>query len=145
MNDAFLSEHPWLPRELGLSHSKMHRLRTVLVRTVQRLDVELAVAALAMLYLQRLIWLRAVNKGNRKVVAACCLLLAHKFAAPQPPAEGVRTEIMPGQHGLLPIEEEEEEEEEERNAAYLENYDIDPENHDGGKDPTAQTQAQAQT
>lgn len=109
-NEAFLSNHAWLPRELGLTHSKLQRLRNVLVGVVRRLDVELAVAALAIMYLQRLVWLRAVNKGNRKVVAACCLLLAHKFAAPQPPAEGVRAMMLPAQQGV-PLDEDEGEQE----------------------------------
>ena len=59
--------------------SKLRSLKTQMVEIVRLLDLELSTAAIAHVYLEKLILLNLVRKHSRKVTAAVCLLLAVKF------------------------------------------------------------------
>ena len=64
---------------LQVTLSKLRSLKTQMVDIVRLLDLELSTAAIAHVYLEKLILLNLVRKHSRKVTAAVCLLLAVKF------------------------------------------------------------------
>ena len=79
LNGLFLAKHgDWLEdREVTLS--KLRALKANIVEMVKMLDLDLSTAAMAHVYLEKLILKNLVRKSSRKVTAAVCLLLAVKF------------------------------------------------------------------
>jgi len=81
LNVAFAARHrSWLSPVAQFSLSKLLKCKQLLLDLVVRLDLELATLAVAYIYLEKLVLLRQVHKGNRKLVAAVCLLLAFKWS-----------------------------------------------------------------
>ena len=64
-----------------LTLSKIRRLKRESLQLACRadLDVELSTIALSHVYFEKLVFAKRVSAGNRRVVMACCVLLAHKF------------------------------------------------------------------
>jgi len=79
LNGLFLAKHgDWLEdREVTLS--KVRALKTQMVEIVKMLDLDLSTAAMAHVYLEKLILKNLVRKHSRKVTAGVCLMLAVKF------------------------------------------------------------------
>ena len=76
LNDQFRQIHPTIDPSLSLS--KIRNLKQTLVKIVEQENLELSTAAKAFVFLERMILKDLVNKANRKLVAAACLLLATK-------------------------------------------------------------------
>jgi len=79
LNGLFLAKHgDWLEdREVTLS--KVRALKTQMVEIVKTLDLDLSTAAMAHVYVEKLILKNLVRKHSRKVTAGVCLMLAVKF------------------------------------------------------------------
>ena len=77
LNDKFQSNHEWMVQNITLS--KIRRMRKILVSIIVELDMEVSTAALAYIYLERLIIKNAVSKQNRKLVLGIVLILAYKY------------------------------------------------------------------
>ncbi|TMW57993.1 hypothetical protein Poli38472_013467 [Pythium oligandrum] len=80
LNKKFQEKHTWLDSDLSLS--KIRNLKRETLTTCQRLDLEVATAALACVYFEKLVLSHYVNKSNRKLYMSVCLLLAAKFNEP---------------------------------------------------------------
>jgi hypothetical protein len=81
LNASFAARHSsWLPPSAQMSLSKLLKCKQLLLDLVVRLDLELATLAVAYIYLEKMVLLRAVHKANRKLVACVCLLLAFKWS-----------------------------------------------------------------
>ncbi|KAJ0401373.1 hypothetical protein P43SY_001311 [Pythium insidiosum] len=81
LNKKFREKHTWLDSELSLS--KIRNLKRETLETCQRLEMEVATAALACVYFEKLIMSHYVNKSNRKLYMSVCFLLAAKFNEPK--------------------------------------------------------------
>mmetsp|Transcript_29951 Transcript_29951/g.96646 ORF Transcript_29951/g.96646 Transcript_29951/m.96646 type:complete len:290 (-) Transcript_29951:20-889(-) len=81
LNEQWALKHQWVSR--GLTLSKLRASKQSMLEWVAALDGELATAALAHVYLEKLVLRRVVHKPNRKLMAAVCLLLAAKWNEPE--------------------------------------------------------------
>jgi hypothetical protein len=92
-----LVQHEWLPQSLTLS--KIRRVKSLMLEISKTLDLEVSTVALGYVYFEKLTMKvhanrfvplvlsvsrcaaeqSVVNKENRKLIAAVCLLLAWKF------------------------------------------------------------------
>jgi len=76
LNDQFRQIHPNIDSSLTLS--KIRKLKHLLVRVTEHADLELSTVAKSFTFFEKLVLKDLVNKPNRKLAAACCLLLATK-------------------------------------------------------------------
>lgn len=76
LNEQFRQAHPGLDPSLSLS--KIRNLKANLVRVSEALALELSTTAKAFVFFEKLCLGDLVNKANRKLVGAACLLLAAK-------------------------------------------------------------------
>lgn len=76
LNDQFRQKHPDIDPSMTLS--KLRNLKASLLEVGIAEDLEMATMAKAYTYLEKLILRNYVSKTNRKLVGACCLLLALK-------------------------------------------------------------------
>ncbi|TYZ56886.1 hypothetical protein PybrP1_003611 [[Pythium] brassicae (nom. inval.)] len=81
LNKKFREKHTWLNGDLSLS--KIRNLKRETLASCQRLNLEVATVAMACVYFEKLVLSHFVNKGNRKLYMAACLLLAAKFNEPK--------------------------------------------------------------
>ncbi|CCI43952.1 unnamed protein product [Albugo candida] len=81
LNRKFREKHTWLTTDLSLSKIRNLKRETLLI--CQRLDLEVATAALACVLFEKLILDHCVTKANRKLYMSVCLVLAAKFNEPQ--------------------------------------------------------------
>ena len=81
INERFAAEEPWLDfgDGQGLTLSKLRSLKRRALDIWWANGWELSTVALACIGFERLVLLRLVNKGNRKLAMAACLLLAYKM------------------------------------------------------------------
>lgn len=78
LNDQFRCRHPWLHSSISLS--KLRNLQKDLREiTVVIPDLDMSTVALAWVYFEKLVLADRVRKGNRKLLAGACLILAFKF------------------------------------------------------------------
>ncbi|KAF1316763.1 Cyclin, partial [Globisporangium splendens] len=82
LNKKFQEKHAWLTGD-RLSLSKIRNLKRETLTSCQRLDLEIATAAMACVYFEKLVLSHYVNKSNRKLYMSVCLLLAAKFNEPK--------------------------------------------------------------
>lgn len=75
LNQHFREAHPDLA---GITLSHIRRLKSSLCRVGALYDLEASSVAFAHVYLEKLILKNFVNKGNKKLIASICLLLAVK-------------------------------------------------------------------
>jgi len=81
LNATFAARHSgWLNPALQMSLSKLRKCKQIMLDLVVRLDLEISTCAVAFVYFERLLLRNQVNKANRKIIAAVCLLLAFKWA-----------------------------------------------------------------
>lgn len=77
-NDFFAKKHPWLHKSLTLS--KMRNLKQDLLNIGNKFPtLDISTVASAWVYFERLVMKKVVHKGNRKLMAGVCLVLAYKF------------------------------------------------------------------
>ncbi|KAJ3341609.1 CDK5 and ABL1 enzyme substrate 1 [Gonapodya sp. JEL0774] len=76
LNDQFRLTHPNIDESLTLS--QIRNLKKKLVDVSEEMDLDLSCVAQSFVYFEKLILKDKVNKGNRRLVAAICLLLALK-------------------------------------------------------------------
>jgi hypothetical protein len=76
LNDQFRQIHPDIDASLTLS--KIRKLKQHLVRIAEQTDLELSTVAKSFTFFEKLVLKDLVTKANRKLVGACCLLLAAK-------------------------------------------------------------------
>jgi len=81
LNEQWALKHQWVSR--GFTLSKLRASKQSMHEWVAALDGELATAALAHVYLEKLVLRRVVHKPNRKLMAAVCLVLAAKWNEPE--------------------------------------------------------------
>ena len=62
-----------------MSLSKLRRCKALLLSIGVELDLELSTIALACVYLERLCWRNVLDKKNRRLASAACLILAFKW------------------------------------------------------------------
>ena len=81
INAKFASAHPWLDHGDGqsLTLSKIRALKRSATNAWWGRGRDMSTVALAIVYFERLVFSRRVNKGNRKLAMAVCLLLAYKM------------------------------------------------------------------
>ena len=77
LNEQFRSKHEDLSR--GLTLSKIRSVKRELLSLAQETDCELSTIACAYVYFEKLVLANVVNKPNRKLMAAVCLVLAAKW------------------------------------------------------------------
>eukprot|EP00397_Hematodinium_sp_SG-2012_P023075 GEMP01023953.1.p1 GENE.GEMP01023953.1~~GEMP01023953.1.p1 ORF type:complete len:616 (+),score=115.02 GEMP01023953.1:58-1848(+) len=80
LNDYFAKKHPWLHKSLTLS--KLRNLKRDLLNISNQgkfPDLDISTIAYAWVYFERLVLQKLVHKGNRKLMAGVCLVLAFKF------------------------------------------------------------------
>jgi len=77
LNNQFREKHPWLHPSMSLS--KIRRIKRLMTTVGRELDIELSTIALAYVYFEKLVIKNVVDKENRKVAAAGCVLLAFKM------------------------------------------------------------------
>jgi hypothetical protein len=77
LNEKFHEKHPHLPPSLTLS--KIRKLKKDLVSFAMKNEIELSTIAIAIINFERLCLKSLVNKINRRLSMAVCLLLAIKF------------------------------------------------------------------
>jgi hypothetical protein len=77
LNRHFLSKHG-KHLEPSITLTKIRSIKSQLIQVALECRLELGSVALAFVYFEKLILARIVNKSNRKVIAAACLLLAVK-------------------------------------------------------------------
>lgn len=76
LNDQFRQRHPDIHPSLTLS--QIRNLKQCLLDTALALDIELSTVAKSYAYFEKLLLAGKVIKMNRRVVGACCLILAVK-------------------------------------------------------------------
>lgn len=76
VGDSFLATHPTVDTSLTLG--SIRSIKAKLVAVAQQLDLELASVAHAFVYFEKLCLQGLVNKENRRLKGAACLLLAIK-------------------------------------------------------------------
>ncbi|TPX34203.1 hypothetical protein SmJEL517_g03102 [Synchytrium microbalum] len=81
MNEHFREAHPEIDQSLTLS--QVRNLKRVMLDVGRMQDMEVSSVACAYVYLEKLILKNHVSKLNRKLIAACCLLLAAKVNDPK--------------------------------------------------------------
>ncbi|CAG8475410.1 8398_t:CDS:10 [Paraglomus brasilianum] len=84
-NETFRQKHPQI--DTGITLSKIRTIKEKLLAAARNeslnLDLELSTVAMAYSYFEKLIHKKAVDKSNRKVIAAICLFLAVKVNEPR--------------------------------------------------------------
>lgn len=80
LNKTFRERHPWV--HAGLSLSKIRSLKQAALNICIRNRIDVATVALACVYFEKLVLKNLITKMNRKLMMACCLLLAFKFNEP---------------------------------------------------------------
>lgn len=78
LNEQFFVKHEWLV-EKELTLSKIRSLKLALLAIGVERELSMSTVAYAYVYFERLTLRGRVNKGNRRLVAAVCLLLAFKI------------------------------------------------------------------
>ena len=79
LNEAFAARNEeWLAPGSKMSLSKIRKLKELLLEIGQTLKLEISTIAVAYIYLEKLILSNEVDKANRKLMSAVCLLLAIK-------------------------------------------------------------------
>ncbi|KAJ1657125.1 hypothetical protein IWQ61_003417 [Dispira simplex] len=81
LNDLFRQKHG-ADVDPSITLSKIRSLKHRLIQCAQQVDCELSSVAKAFVYLEKLLLLHQVYKGNRRCIAAVCLLLAVKVNEP---------------------------------------------------------------
>lgn len=76
LNDQFRQIHPDIDSSLTLS--KIRKLKQALIRVSEQSDLELSTVAKSFVFFEKLVLKDLVNKANRKLVGASCLVLATK-------------------------------------------------------------------
>ena len=81
INAKFAAAHPWLDHGDGrsLTLSKIRSLKRTAVNLWWSRGRDMSTVALAIVYFDCLVYSRRVNKDNRKLAMAVCLLLAYKM------------------------------------------------------------------
>ncbi|CAG8529231.1 17580_t:CDS:10 [Funneliformis caledonium] len=81
-NTLFRQLHPEVDSTLTLSQIRKIKLKLLNVARNEDLDLELSTIAKAYAYFEKLILKKLVNKANRRLIGAICLLLASKVNEP---------------------------------------------------------------
>ncbi|TPX51617.1 hypothetical protein SeMB42_g00129 [Synchytrium endobioticum] len=81
MNEHFREVHPEIDQSLTLS--QVRNLKRLMLEVGRERDMEISSIACSYVYLEKLILKNHVSKINRKLIAACCLLLAAKVNDPK--------------------------------------------------------------
>jgi len=85
LNEQFRNRHQdWLTAA-KFTLSKANKVKKLITEIAVEIDLELATAALAYAYFERLVLRNVVSKYNRKAAAGAALLLAFKYSEPVPP------------------------------------------------------------
>ncbi|KXS12003.1 hypothetical protein M427DRAFT_412001 [Gonapodya prolifera JEL478] len=79
LNEQFRLTHPKVERTLTLS--QIRNLKKKIVDVAEEMDLDPSCVAQSFVYFEKLIIKDKVNKANRRLVAAACLLLALKASA----------------------------------------------------------------
>lgn len=81
LNAAFAQRHPWLDAwdGQGITLSKLRSLRRAATDAWWEAEMEMSTVALAIVSFERLVFKHLINKSNRKLAMAVCLLLAYKM------------------------------------------------------------------
>ncbi|RCI04254.1 CDK5 and ABL1 enzyme substrate 1, partial [Rhizopus stolonifer] len=79
MNQLFRQLYP----EINISFSKINAIKSHLLNIALIMDLELSSLSHAYVYFEKLVQKQAINKENRKLIAACCLFLATKINEPK--------------------------------------------------------------
>ncbi len=77
LNEKFRSSHEWLNSSMSLS--KLRKVKQILLNVGVGVNLELSTVALAYCYYDKLMFRNVVEKANRKLLAAVCLMLAFKY------------------------------------------------------------------
>jgi len=85
LNSLFKARHAEWLTSAKFSLSKAKKIKSLLLDIALALDLEIATAALAYAYFERLVMENVVSKYNRKVAAGAALLLAFKYNEPVTP------------------------------------------------------------
>ncbi|KAJ1332197.1 hypothetical protein BSLG_009013 [Batrachochytrium salamandrivorans] len=81
LNEHFKETHPGIDSTITLS--QIRGLKKSLLEVAQIQDLELSSVATAYVYFEKLVIKNVINKANRKVMGAVCLLLAVKINDPK--------------------------------------------------------------
>lgn len=82
INDEFMARHGhWVPEKLTLT--KIRKLRRLMRKCAEEMDLDIGTLAMANIHFDVCILRHRVTKQNRRIVAACCLLLASKMHEPR--------------------------------------------------------------
>ncbi|KAI9007467.1 hypothetical protein CLU79DRAFT_778488 [Phycomyces nitens] len=92
LNDQFRMAHPELSPEITLS--KVKAIKAHLLEIGREVDLEVSSVAHAYVYFEKLVIKNIVTKKNRKLIAACCLLLAIKINEAKEPWEHHLLDVM---------------------------------------------------
>eukprot|EP00842_Homolaphlyctis_polyrhiza_P002615 jgi/Hompol1/3354/HPOL_003214-RA len=83
LNEHFKETHPGLDATITLSQIRSLKSRLFEIGRMQVRDLELSSVASAYVYFEKLVLKNVVNKANRRLMGAVCLLLAVKINDPK--------------------------------------------------------------